>query len=99
MKIRMKVEVSGTRDGEPWPPRGSVIDMPDAEAAQYCAGGMAEPVTTVDEPETATVPEVSEKRDASPADVRAWAKDQGIDVAAKGAIPADVLEQYKAAQG
>ena len=33
------------------------------------------------------------------ADVRKWAADQGIDVAAKGALPADVVELYKAAHG
>ncbi len=49
----MKVDVSGTRDGHPWPPRGSVVELPDAEAADYCRNGMAEPVATFDEPETA----------------------------------------------
>lgn len=103
MKVRMKVEVSGTRNGQPWPPRGSVIDMPDVEAASYCSSGMAEPVTVVDpEPEKAVAVDDSEKRtpaaEPTPADVRAWAKDQGVDVAAKGVIPNDVLEQYKAAR-
>jgi hypothetical protein len=32
-------------------------------------------------------------------DVRAWAKDQGIPVSARGRIPADVVEQYEAATG
>lgn len=32
------------------------------------------------------------------ADVRAWAKENGIDVNAKGAVPAAVVEQYVAAQ-
>lgn len=61
MKVRMKVGVSGTRDGQDWPPRGSVIDLPDAEAQQYCEAGMAEPVAVFDEAETATMPE-PEKR-------------------------------------
>jgi Lsr2 len=30
-------------------------------------------------------------------DVRAWAKDQGIAVSARGRIPANVIEQYEAA--
>ena len=30
-------------------------------------------------------------------DIRAWAKDQGITVSARGRIPADVVEQYEAA--
>lgn len=36
--------MSGTRDGVDWPPRGSVVDLPDAEAIQLCDGGMARPV-------------------------------------------------------
>jgi hypothetical protein len=32
-----------------------------------------------------------------PAVVRAWAAEQGIDVSAKGKLPADVLAAYKAA--
>jgi hypothetical protein len=30
-------------------------------------------------------------------DIRAWAKDQGIPVSARGRIPANVVEQYQAA--
>jgi nucleoid-associated protein Lsr2 len=33
------------------------------------------------------------------ADIRAWAKDQGITVSDRGRIPASVAEQYDAAQG
>jgi nucleoid-associated protein Lsr2 len=32
-------------------------------------------------------------------EVRAWAKDQGIPVSARGRIPASVIEQYQAAKG
>jgi Lsr2 len=32
-------------------------------------------------------------------DIRAWAKDQGIEVSARGRIPASVIEQYEAAAG
>ena len=62
MKIRMRVSVSGTRNGQDWPPPGSVIDLPDDEAADYCANGMAEPVATFDKPEKAVVPDDVEKR-------------------------------------
>ncbi len=62
MKIRMRVQVSGTRDGQDWPPRGSVIDLPDAEAADYCANGMAEPVAVFDVEEKAVVPDDAERR-------------------------------------
>jgi hypothetical protein len=33
------------------------------------------------------------------ADIRAWAKDQGITVSERGRIPASVVEQYDATQG
>jgi len=33
------------------------------------------------------------------ADIRAWAKDQGITVSDRGRIPASVAEQYDATQG
>ena len=32
-------------------------------------------------------------------DIRAWAKDQGIPLSARGRIPASVVEQYEAAMG
>lgn len=44
MRIKMTVEVSGSRNGKPWPKRGETMDLPDAEAAQLCAAGMAETV-------------------------------------------------------
>ncbi len=33
----------------------------------------------------------------SPVDVRAWASSQGIEVAARGRVPADVISKYQAA--
>jgi Lsr2 len=33
------------------------------------------------------------------ADIRAWAKEQGIEVSARGRIPANVIERYEAATG
>jgi hypothetical protein len=36
---------------------------------------------------------------ARSADIRAWAKDQGIALSGRGRIPADVAEQYQAATG
>lgn len=44
MKIRMQVQISGNRNGKAWPDKGGVIDLPEAEAAQLCAAGMAETV-------------------------------------------------------
>ncbi len=56
MRVRMKVDISGTRQGQEWPPRGSVIDLPDDEAAGYCSAGMAEPVAVFNEPELSGPP-------------------------------------------
>lgn len=44
MKVRMRVHVTGTRDGHNWPPIGGELDVPDAEGTQLCAVGMAVPV-------------------------------------------------------
>ena len=65
----MKVSMSGTRDGKEWPQRGSVIDLPDAEATDYIRSGMAEAVTEFPPAvETATPPAESvEKRGPKPA--------------------------------
>lgn len=60
MKVRMKVEVSGTRNGHPWPSRGEVVDVTDAEGAELCAAGMAEPVA--DDRVEKAVPPAAETR-------------------------------------
>lgn len=61
MKVRLKVDISGTRNGQEWPRRGSVVDLPDDEAVQMCAAEMAVPVTD-DAVETATLPVDEERR-------------------------------------
>ena len=48
VKVRMRHQMSGTRDGADWPAPGGEIDLPDAEAAALCAQGMAEPVGVPD---------------------------------------------------
>jgi len=63
MKIRMKADVSGSRNGKPWPRRGETVDVPAAEAADMCAAGIAEPVGDKDHKvETATPADDAEKR-------------------------------------
>jgi len=66
MRVRMKVTISGTRDGQPWPDRGNSVDLPDDEAKQMIAGGLATEDTDGDESgdapeETATAPGEPEK--------------------------------------
>jgi hypothetical protein len=41
MRIRLTSDMSGTRDGQEWPPAGSVVDLPDVEARGLLAGGSA----------------------------------------------------------
>lgn len=44
MKVRTKLYISGTRNGEPWPAVGTVMDVTDVEGADLCAAGLAVPV-------------------------------------------------------
>lgn len=55
MRVKMTVDLSGTRDGKPWPPRGQALDLPDAEALQYIEANMA--VEAGNAVETATMPQ------------------------------------------
>ncbi|WP_406462965.1 hypothetical protein OHB07_16170 [Streptomyces sp. NBC_00111] len=71
MRIRMKQTISGTRNGEEWPARGEIADIPTGEAQHLVASGVAEEVaadeTDGDDPnvETATAPDAAEKRPAT----------------------------------
>lgn len=65
MKVRMSVQISGSRNGADWPPVGSVIDLPDDEAAGYCANGMATPVADFKEAQTAVEPEPEKRAPAA----------------------------------
>lgn len=68
MRVRMKVTISGTRDGQPWPERGGLVDLPDAEAEHMISAGLAEKPDSSDEDgvreEHATVPGSPEKATA-----------------------------------
>lgn len=44
MIVKMVGDVSGTRDGVPWPARGAEFDVGDDEGAALCASGLAKPV-------------------------------------------------------
>jgi hypothetical protein len=44
MRVKMKVVMSGTRNGESWPLPGDDVDVPDDEGASMCANGLAVPV-------------------------------------------------------
>lgn len=61
MKVKMRDQLQGTRNGVRWPAPGEVVDLPDGEAADLCAQNVAEPV--VEEPRKATAkkPETRKK--------------------------------------
>ena len=61
MKVTMRAEISGTRNGVDWPKKGGEIDLPDQEAADMCAAGLAEPVAAPEQPRKA-VAKKAEKR-------------------------------------
>lgn len=41
MKVVMTAGISGTRNGEDWPPVGGTIDLPEREARDMVAAGLA----------------------------------------------------------
>lgn len=94
MKIRMKIEVSGTRDGQPWPERGETVEVSDGEGAQLCAGGLADPVrdekveTAVPSKEDVETRELTDSEKDADAQA-ALAREQAPDPAAVRAWAAD----------
>lgn len=62
MKVRMKEQILGTRDGVRWPAPGGEVNLPDREGAKLCAAGSAEPVAEVAKAEQRPAPKRSEKR-------------------------------------
>ena len=67
--IRLRVQISGTRNGEPWPRPGDTLDVPGHEAVNLVAARIADLVETPEqaavlEPDTeqATVPVKRTKR-------------------------------------
>lgn len=44
MRVQMLTAITGTHDGEDWPPLGAVVDFPDALASDLIAAGHASAV-------------------------------------------------------
>lgn len=44
MEVKVLIQPSGLRNGQPWPPRGGVIDLPDDEAVELLRMRMVVPV-------------------------------------------------------
>lgn len=63
MKVEMKVQLSGSVNGQEYPARGGVLDTTDEHGAELCANGLAVPVVSEPAVERAVAPTV-EKRAA-----------------------------------
>lgn len=68
-RVKMLVGISGTRNGQDWPPRGGEISLPDGEAGDLVAAGYAELVSTT-VVESAAVDTKPARRKAAPAEKR-----------------------------
>ena len=53
MRVRLTAGITGTRDGVPWPARGSEVTLPDEEGRQMVSAGLAVEVADAPEPEVA----------------------------------------------
>lgn len=56
MRVQMRTAITGTRNGEDWPAVGGEIDLPDAEARDMIAAGLAVEVADAPKPQTAAAP-------------------------------------------
>lgn len=65
MRIRMNISMSGTRNGEDWPPAGETVDLPTGEAQHLVASGIASEVGDDPEVETATARDTAETREST----------------------------------
>lgn len=61
--VRMLGQISGTRDGQPWPAPGDTIDLPDDEARDLMATGIA--ARAEDVPMVAELGEIQTRTDSS----------------------------------
>jgi len=90
-------------DGEGWvlddaqpPPAPEPVEHQPLKPTMEAAGGwrlVSEPPPPETEPEPDA--EAEEASQPSDADVRAWAKANGIDVPARGRLSKDVVDQYR----
>lgn len=67
MRVEMRVQIAGTRDGVEWPAPGDTIVVPDDEGAELCAAGFAVPVKGTGTVETADAPKAPARKRSSKA--------------------------------
>lgn len=56
MRVEIRVQITGLRDGQPWPAPGQVVDLPDAEAVDMLAAGLVAPLPEPVKVESADAP-------------------------------------------
>lgn len=66
MRINMRYQISGTRNGKAWPSPGGEIELPPQEATALIAQGMATAVVVPEKVETAKAPATAETREEAP---------------------------------
>lgn len=92
MQVRMKIAITGTRNGKRWPAVGEPKELPEGEALELIANGYATAVTATEAPRVEkAVPPAPETRTeppatppAEPAAKKAAAKKPAKKTAAKG---------------
>ena len=62
MRIKMKVGLSGSLNGVPYPPAGTEWDVADEGGRKLCEKGMAVPVAVHNRAETAVAPDAEVRR-------------------------------------
>lgn len=48
MRVQLTTQITGTRDGQPWPSAGEEVDLPESEAVPLLQNGSARAVNTKD---------------------------------------------------
>ncbi len=56
MRVQLLTAITGTRDGQDWPAAGESVDLPDAEARDMIAAGLAAEVADAPKPQKAAAP-------------------------------------------
>jgi len=97
MKVTLLTDVTGTRDGVDWPPRYSVVDLPENEAKDMIRSGMVREATSEDQERADKLDEVhsdlakanDEAFEAQQdADLKAWEAQDEADAKAREALAA-----------
>jgi len=62
MQIRLRAQITGLRDGQPWPAAGVLVELPDDEALALCKARLADPVASERPVERAVPPAAAVER-------------------------------------